>query len=55
VGANGSGKSALLNSIGFRMMNIASNIEIHILSGEFPATDLTALQAVVNSDDRKKK
>lgn len=55
VGANGCGKSALLNAIGFRRMTIPENIDIHILSCEFPATDLTALQAVINSDDRKKK
>ena len=36
-------------------MKIAENIDIHILSSEFPATDLTALQAVLNSDDRKTK
>mmetsp|Transcript_53394 Transcript_53394/g.44796 ORF Transcript_53394/g.44796 Transcript_53394/m.44796 type:complete len:182 (+) Transcript_53394:535-1080(+) len=36
-------------------MTIAENIDIHILSGEFPTTDLTALEAVVNSDDKKKK
>lgn len=36
-------------------MAIPESIDIHILSCEFPATDLTALQAVVNSDDRKLK
>lgn len=55
VGANGCGKSVLLNAIGFRKMAIPESIDIHILSCEFPATDLTALQAVVNSDDRKLK
>jgi len=44
-----------MNAIGFRLMEIPEVIDIHILSGEFPLTDLTALDAVVSSDDRAKK
>jgi len=44
-----------MNAIGFRLMDIPEVIDIHILSGEFPLTDLTALDAVVSSDDRAKK
>lgn len=53
MGANGCGKSVLVNAIGFRMIQMPGNIDVHILSCEFPPTDLTALQAVIHSDDRK--
>jgi len=43
----------LVNAIGFRSIQMPDNIDIHLLSCEFPATDLTALQAVIHSDDRK--
>lgn len=55
IGPNGCGKSVLMNAIGHRLMHIPESIDIHLLSGEFPATDLTALEAVVNCDDRLTK
>lgn len=44
-----------MNSIGFELIDLPENIDTHILSGEFPATKLTALQAVMRSDTRKEK
>lgn len=44
-----------MNAIGFRLMEVPENIDIHLLQGEFPATDITALEAVTNCDDRVKR
>lgn len=45
----------MVNAIGFRQVQIPENIDTHILSCEFPPTDLTAIQAVLKSDDRKNR
>lgn len=55
MGSNGCGKSVLMNAIGFRLMKIPENIDLHILDCEFPVTDMSALQSVINSDDRKQR
>lgn len=44
-----------MNAIGFRLMEVPESIDIHLLQGEFPATDITALEAVINCDDRVKR
>lgn len=42
-----------MNALGFELVEIPSNINIHLLSSEFPATEIEALTAVLKSDDRK--
>jgi len=53
VGLNGSGKSTLLQSIANREIPIPDHIDIFLLSREIPATDKTALQAVLDVDEAR--
>jgi len=55
VGSNGCGKSVLMNTLGFNLLKIQDSIDIHLLTQEFPKTDLTALEAVKRSDDSKQR
>lgn len=47
IGMNGCGKSTLLKAIGARELPIPEFMDIHLLDGEVPATDLSALEAVL--------
>lgn len=55
IGANGSGKSSLLAVLGNREVPIQEHIDIYYLSREIPASDKTALQAVLEADEERKK
>lgn len=50
LGLNGSGKSQVLFSISNRDIPIPDHIDIYHLSREIPATDKTALEAVIECD-----
>jgi ATP-binding cassette subfamily F protein 2 len=52
---NGCGKSTLLNAIGCRELPIPEHMDIYHLAREIEATDLTALQAVMNVDEERIK
>ena len=53
VGANGCGKSILMTLLGKRMLPLPARMDTYHLSGEHPATDETALGAVMNCDTEK--
>ncbi|KAJ7545087.1 hypothetical protein O6H91_09G107000 [Diphasiastrum complanatum] len=55
LGLNGCGKSTLLNSIGCRELPIPEHMDIYHLTREIDATDMTALEAVVNVDEERLK
>lgn len=55
IGLNGSGKSALLASLGNREVPIPEHIDIYHLTREIPASDKTALQCVVEVDEERIK
>eukprot|EP00833_Pecoramyces_ruminatium_P007827 jgi/Orpsp1_1/1181859/evm.model.c7180000078897.1 len=48
LGANGCGKSTLLQVIARRDVYIPNTIDIYVLDREFDATDMTAIEAVVD-------
>ena len=47
IGANGSGKSSLLAVLGNREVPIQDHIDIYYLSREMPASEKSALEAVM--------
>lgn len=51
LGLNGSGKSQILFAIGNRDIPIPEHLDIYHLSREIPATEKTALEAVVECDE----
>jgi len=53
VGANGCGKSILMTLLGKRMLPLPARMDTYHLSGEHPATDETALGAVMSCDTEK--
>lgn len=53
VGLNGSGKSTLLASLGRREVPIQDHIDIYHLTREIPASDKTALEAVLDVDQER--
>ncbi|KZS20844.1 ATP-binding cassette sub-family F member 2 [Daphnia magna] len=53
IGLNGSGKSALLATLGNREVPIPDHIDIYHLTREIPASDKTALQCVVEVDEER--
>lgn len=53
LGLNGCGKSTLLTSIGMREVPIPEHMDIYHLTREIDATDLTALEAVMNVDEER--
>lgn len=55
IGANGSGKSSLLAVLGNREVPIQSHIDIYYLSREMPASEKSALQAVMEADEERIK
>ena len=55
LGPNGCGKSTLLKALGAREIPIPEHIDIYFLDREMPASDLTALEAVMAVDDERMK
>lgn len=55
IGANGSGKSSLLSVLGNREVPIQDHIDIYYLSREMPASEKSALQAVMEADEERIK
>lgn len=55
LGLNGCGKSTLLTAIGRRELPIPDHMDIHHLSREIEASDMSALQAVVSCDEERLK
>ncbi|KAI8524114.1 hypothetical protein RHMOL_Rhmol13G0124500 [Rhododendron molle] len=53
LGLNGCGKSTLLTAIGRRELPIPDHMDIHHLSREIEASDMSALQAVVSCDEER--
>ncbi|KAJ7552017.1 hypothetical protein O6H91_06G038500 [Diphasiastrum complanatum] len=53
LGLNGCGKSTLLCAIGCRELPIPDHMDIYHLTREIDATDMTALEAVVNVDEER--
>lgn len=53
LGLNGCGKSTLLTAIGLREVPIPEHMDIYHLTREIDATDMTALQAVMNVDSER--
>jgi ATP-binding cassette subfamily F protein 2 len=51
LGPNGSGKSTIMKAIAARAIPIPEGLDIYFLDREYPATDITALEAVFKSDD----
>ncbi|PAV91796.1 hypothetical protein WR25_18957 isoform A [Diploscapter pachys] len=54
IGLNGSGKSTLLHAISNRELPIPENVDMYLVSREMPASEVTALQAVVDVDTERK-
>lgn len=50
IGLNGSGKSSLLHAIANREIPVPDHIDIFLLSREMPASNDTALHAVMEAD-----
>merc|ERR1739844_884239 len=55
IGVNGSGKSSFLAVLGNREVPIQDHIDIYYLSREIPASEKTALQAVMEADKERLK
>jgi len=55
IGANGCGKSALLAVLGNREVPIQEHIDIYYLDREVPASEKTAIQAVMEADEERIK
>ncbi|XP_038971266.1 ABC transporter F family member 1-like isoform X1 [Phoenix dactylifera] len=53
LGLNGCGKSTLLTSIGCRELPIPEHMDIYHLTREIEASDMSALQAVINCDEER--
>lgn len=51
LGLNGCGKSTVLSAISNREIPIPKHVDIFHLSREIPATDMTALEAVLEADE----
>jgi ATP-binding cassette subfamily F protein 2 len=51
IGPNGSGKSTIMKAIAARAIPIPDALDIYFLDREYPATDITALDAVMESND----
>ncbi|KAJ8603200.1 hypothetical protein CTAYLR_003813 [Chrysophaeum taylorii] len=54
VGPNGSGKSTIMKAIASRCLPMP-DVDIYFLKEEYPASDLTALRAVCDVDEERKK
>ncbi|KAE8782361.1 ABC transporter F family member 1 [Hordeum vulgare] len=55
LGLNGCGKSTLLTAIGCRELPIPEHMDIHHLTREIEASDMSALQAVICCDEERVK
>eukprot|EP00299_Pterocystis_sp_00344_P008772 c3458_g1_i1.p1 GENE.c3458_g1_i1~~c3458_g1_i1.p1 ORF type:complete len:599 (-),score=113.58 c3458_g1_i1:107-1864(-) len=55
IGRNGCGKSSFLKAIGSRMVPIPEFIDIFLLDSEVPATDKTAIEVVVSTEQEVTK
>jgi len=55
MGVNGCGKSALLGVLGNREVPIQDHIDIYYLAREIPASEKTALEAVMEADSERIK
>ncbi|KAK7261313.1 hypothetical protein RIF29_27622 [Crotalaria pallida] len=55
LGLNGCGKSTLLTAIGCRELPIPEHMDIYHLSREIEASDMSALEAVMNCDEERLK
>ncbi|KMZ72065.1 ATP-binding cassette [Zostera marina] len=55
LGLNGCGKSTLMTALGKRELPIPEHMDIFHLTREIEASDMTALEAVVNCDEEKLK
>merc|ERR1719391_1349632 len=55
IGANGCGKSALLAVLGNREVPIQEHVDIYYLDREVPASEKTAIQAVMEADEERIK
>jgi len=55
IGLNGTGKSTMLRVLGERQLPIPEHIDIHYLSGEAEASEMTALDAVLENLDAEVK
>jgi ATP-binding cassette subfamily F protein 2 len=55
LGLNGCGKSTLLTAIGHRELPIPEHMDIYHLTREIDATEMTALEAVMNVDEERLK
>ncbi|XP_023320986.1 ATP-binding cassette sub-family F member 2 isoform X2 [Eurytemora carolleeae] len=53
IGVNGCGKSALLAVLGNREVPVQDHIDIYYLDREVPASEKTALQAVMEADEER--
>ena len=53
LGPNGCGKSTLLRALGARDIAIPEHIDIYYLDREMPASDHTALEAVMMVDEER--
>merc|ERR1711899_222213 len=55
IGVNGSGKSSFLAVLGSREVPIQDHIDIYYLAREMPASEKTALEAVMEADEERIK
>lgn len=55
IGPNGSGKSTIMKAISARAIPIPDSLDIYFLDQEYPATEITALEAVMESNDEVQK
>ncbi|THU47882.1 hypothetical protein C4D60_Mb09t20340 [Musa balbisiana] len=53
LGLNGCGKSTLLSAIGCRELPIPEHMDIYHLTREIEASDMSALEAVINCDEER--
>lgn len=54
IGANGSGKSTMLKCLGEREVPIPDHVDIHLLQGEEPASDISALNAILRDVEEER-
>ncbi|KAK6020834.1 ABC transporter, ATP-binding protein, partial [Ostertagia ostertagi] len=55
IGLNGSGKSTIMHAIVNRELPIPDSVDMYLVSREMPASNTTALQAVVDVDTERKE
>jgi ATP-binding cassette subfamily F protein 2 len=55
IGPNGSGKSTIMKAIAARAIPIPDGLDIYFLDKEYDATEITALDAVMESNDEVAK